>query len=1384
MRRYLFCMVVGCMALLSVNSAWAGLWGKAAPWWRQERAPQRVTLDPLIGPEASNNWTVVRGVLTRGRDEGSGQDLIVIEAGSTLVVDSAVPLTGEREFVMRFRLRPIGGGTAGKASLSVARKDDKDYGTTITVVPAARNDVQCIVQRKGIWLNDYNDKSLYTHLDWDPTQPASGGSVTTAFSWKLRPYEKILPGWPETYRAPIEHAMSRLPTRDQKWLEVRVTLKRGYICCWIDDHLAAHRADPEIGPDGFVRLEFTGGVELAGFRTGPVVETPGFFPVRLAGYVNGRVITDGASVQTNALPPAGALVRVRGVPFVFPGLNAEGNDHLDISRSLYRQANYVGYLPTTSARWYGSMYRDPARIQLRVPSERFDTLFLVAASEDKRDTLPMITAMFFKPERGYPKSFEARVPLATARRSHAEPLPAVLSNGKRIRLWLVTVPLDPGLISSFADMDCVEIELTKGVHLFRSYPDPISYSYHQGGLPSAVHVYAATLGLSPVVFKWDPKPFGHVWTDPDVPFYTATLVNRTAVDQRGTLLITTRSYDGTEETGQEKAVSVPAGETVAIPVAVPVKLHGYHDISATLAMAGKTWTETRSFTRLAPDTRSEKWTPGRGAQFGCCSYLGVHYQPRMQHQFRIMTAAGARATWSAVSKEIAEIPEVKKHFGRQACSVWGIGGQAWAAEENYDPAKKEAYEKEIVVNISNEFAAIPPAYRPDYHTFFPEPTISERLTHGSYPEYWNGEPYRYTANETNRFRFYYRSAEWGARVMRREFPDLKLLIPHGDGLFMVPLLRAGFPTELVDGCGLDNGGFERLPEMQLHQSATHRIYQLRKEFEKAGIPNPDLRFSEGIFVPTEPGACSWREQMDIYNRWSLINMAYGVKQFYSGWFLYDCGGMYGAEHYGGCGIIERIPHCSTKPGYAAFATMTDKLNEANYDSWLATGSLTTYALRFKGPRGNVYTLWTIRGKRPVTLTLDREAEVSVTDVMNNTRTVKSRERTVVVTVDPSVTYIGFPDGRGEITAVEAGTPDHSDTAPADGARLVADLGDGSWSFSPERDLRYEEGNFAIMRYPGKFGSQVTRDARHGAVLASRLVEQDTVRELMPWYAVLKPAKPVILPGAPAKLGLYVRGASDWGRVVYSLRDAEGERWISVGTKNDWNCDDIHSWSSFNFDGWRYVTFELPGHLGYDGFRRHGTTWWGSEGGPAESAGVVDLPLTLEKIIVEQRTHILYVNDVQPVSTHTVCFGKLYAEYADPADATDEAVRLSRLRMPIPEGLPDLPNPIADMERDGTGAPTAITKLVPPEREPDGTRAEVSFDPVEGAPKYSIWVAAHPDGRGAVNMTPTGATSGMLVTGLRPAIQLYYYVVYEDAQGRLSKPSPAFAGVLKDQFREK
>jgi hypothetical protein len=1208
--------------------------------------PKLPSLDSVFGRGADAGSNVITGTYTVAADKTLGVPVLTVDKAS-VVIESKAPSTGARVLKTLIRLRT---DTAPNASADfyLATKDAKAPGLRMLLSTSKdAGYVACQVQQDGMVLHDA--AAMAKTMDWAP-EPANG------FTYYPRAYslKDMRPGWPEDFRRRVEHDMAALPDVNDKWLSLRIELQTGQVRFWLDDHLVAWKAGPEVRADGLTHIELSPGVQLARYGVTPWKGTPGFVPIPLEGYANARAFLNGEALKPATLP-VGDPAAVAGIPFKFSSVNTEGNDHIDVSKSLYRHANLEGYFPSYEHRWVGSARRDPARIQLRIPNGQYDTLYLLAAAEGRSEHLPLVTAMFYRPSAGFAESFAAKVPLATAQSTEAKPLPVTLTSGKQANLWLVRIPLDPGRLSAFGDMDVVELELTKQVHQFRSYPDPFIYGWHQGGRPSDVHVYGLTLGEVPVGFEWKPDKFGHVWTAPAVPTYTAKLSNRSGADQAGKLTVRTRSYDGSEQTTQEKAITLAKNTSQQISFSVPVQLNGYHDVTATLEIAGKKWTERRSFVRLAPDTRASRWTEGKGALFGYWSYHGGHYTPKADHHIDLMTAAGTRTSIGLASPTNAM---VKQHWTRVPAGAWEVAPQPWAADQPYDPKKYADFQKATVAAFTQAREAVPAEYRPDHVYFFPEPHVSTRLTEGNYPAYWNAPDYVLTVEEQKNLRMFFRTAQCAAEAVRRQWPDLKILIPWGDALFVGPLLRAGFPKKLIDGSGIDTPGFERLPEMQLHQISVHRLYELRKEYARAGIPNPRLQYCEGIFVPTEPGSVSWREQMDIYNRWVLISMAYGVERFYSGWFAFDCGNYYGSEHYGGCGIQRRIPYCDPKPAYAAYATMTDKLDQANFDGWVKTGSLTNYCLRFKGPKGYVYALWNIRGKRPVTLTLAAKADVAITDAMNNTTVISWQDpnrRQVTITTNPSVQYLTGV----EIAAARVGDPDHSDVRPADDAKLVADLGDGSWIHCPKRDQIYENGTFAMQRFHGKLLEEVVPDREHGNVLRSTLQKQATVHELMPWYRMLSPEKPVVLPGAPSHLGIWVKGASDWGRVIYILRDAKGERWTSIGTQDQYNCDDVHSWSAFNFDGWRYLRFELPGHAGYDNFRKHGTTWWRSDGGD----GFVDLPLTLENIIVEQRSHVLYVNDVQPAAENTVSLGKLYVEYASPEDATAEAVRVSRLRMP-------------------------------------------------------------------------------------------------------------------------
>ena len=1259
--------------------------------------------------------------------------------------------------------------------------------------------------------------------------------------YNLKPYEVISPVLPESIRLPLERAMAEAAAVADTWLELRCRTGPDWVRVWVDDRLLVNTNEasmrrlrdedrrkqlaeieavrdekeraakleafqaqvPEatvLPTSGRIRATLSPGARLGELhvRTADASSGP-YEPIALDGYVRDRDLLGkpGTSVAPGALP-VGGTVRVQGVPFQFADVRRTGGaDHLDIGRSLLRQANMDGYHSSRQHRFAGAFTVDPARIQLRIPNGRYDALYVIAAHDGAKHSIPLLSASFYRPSAGFPRVFETTVPSFRARSADATRLPVRLENGRAANLWMIRMPLDPAALASLADLDTVEVELTKKVHQYRSYPDPYIYGWHQGGLPSGVHVYAVTLHRPDTHMTLEPDLFGHVWTEGQRVGYAVGVENRTDEARTVALAAITASHDGSETTQQSTTLTVPARRESRHRFVFAVKRHGVHGLRVTVKDGDREWTEQRTFALLAKDTRATRWEEGSGPLFGFWSYAGGHYSPAAHEQFRLMALAGARGY---VHRPAVDADTQKRIFDKHnfqfGPSAWPVHPQHdWAGEAEPDPAKVEAFKKEAVERIRKMQGD-----SPDLVTFFPEPHISQRLTTGSLPSYWGEPVYTYDEQERRAIRVFFNTAKAAAEAVRDTWPDAKVLIPWGDPLFVVPLLREGFPKRLIDGSGLDIIGFERLPERQLHQQSLHRLYMLKEEYRRFGLPDPHLPYVEGIFVPTEPGACTWDEQAERYHRWTLISLAYGITHFYSGWFAFDCGDYYGAEHYGGCGIQRRIPYSDPKPAYAHFATMTRLLDRTVFERWLPTGSLTCYCLEFRRTTGEtVYALWTVRGRRPVTLAVDGAAVVTVVDSMDNAVQVPARAGAVEVTVGTSPIYL---TDAGRVTSARAGTPDHDDAPewsrtrnrrtwvsgpvrpdePVGKTLRLASLGGGTWRVCPEeRDQLYQTNNYDTARYHAPMsGRGVTDPERPGTHLAVHFEPPAEERKLMPWYTVVRPAQPVTIPGRARQLGLWVKAHSDWGRIVYSLRDAGGERWLSTGTKDQWNCDDLHSWSAFSFDGWRYLHFELPSHTPYDSFREHGTTWWRSAGGD----GIVDLPLKLEKIIVERRTHVLYVNDVQPADPGDVLLGELLAEYETAFDATKRAVAISRLRMELPEAPAALANPIRDMTEAHALQPTSLHRTTDPDWGYDGTRCHVHFDEAPGATQYQVWVSAHADGRGAVCMAKM-AQSGELLRGLRPATRFYLWVTYTTAQeGEQGKPSNRLRIELVDAFGQK
>lgn len=1320
-----------------------------------------------------------RWTITPAGYKVSDEPALVASAAPGVTVDSKVIYNAPSECFFAFRLKPVKGGSAN-INLQMAYGTRPDKTTQSLSFSVGRT-------AETTYL------SYATSVQGGKPPPALSGTL------HLVPVTERSLAWTEDLRKIVEAQIAAATKPEDMLHTVRCTVEKSRFRTWLNGRFAGEISlASDMNASGLVKMTLSPNSELVSARVRPLAPISGRFePLSIAGNLTGSTLSND-KLDHASLPGAGVAAdadvaertaTINGVPFQFVKPAPKGNDHMDVGTSWTRFGALPGYIASNfglfGGRWISADRLDPSRLCMYVPAGRYKALHLIAVAEDRKDSVPIVSAQFYRPDAGHPFNFGVTVPTSKGAAGNAKPLAIKLANGTSARLFHVTMPLDPDAFSWFTDLSRIGLEITKEVKYYRGFPDPLEYSWHGGGLPSSVRIFALSLERSDVDIDIQPDQFGHVWTAPATPKYTVQLRNRTGAAARSRLVVSTRSHDGKDTIRQELQAELPAnGSAVGVPISLKPTRFGLHEMTLALATGVETATFRRNFAYFHTDTRDKTpWHEGRGSIFGFWPWGGGHVTPPTDKEISVMAAAGAEtstANYSLSPPDIQALAQKHRFIGESAFTggvMYFNGFYEWYSGAPKFNAAKPAETAKALIDAMKKLHAKPgPISRPTYVPFFAEPQIGS-ITTGIWPSHY-GEEYKLTEAEQKTFEDMRAKYVLGARAIRKEWPNYKLLMPYGDPMNTAVFLKLAPETRpLIDGCALDLPGFERLPEQQVNQVVLNRLYPILKDI-KQYKPDPYLVLIEGFCVSSKDLDTGQRGQADIAMRNFLVLMGYGVTRFEAPNSAFDCANYWGENHYGG-GWCSRLPVAMPHLAYAHYATMTRHLNRANFTKFVATGSTSTYCEQFKHYKTAklVHVLWTIRGKRPVNVKVAKGTTLELFDANDNVTTLKEKDGMISFVIDQSPQYLEGLTGDAQIAL---GDSDHSDAQPGAGARRIANLGDGAWTLVAKSDEEYKTNKpLQIERFLGKMHARTVEAPKtQGAkALAIHLEKQDKDRGVMPFFTTLMPTKPITIPGKASHLGMWVHAASDWGRFVYVLRDAKGEKWVSVGTKDDWNNDDIHCWSAFCFDGWRYLRFQLPASAPYDSYREHGTSWWGSYGGD----GIVDLPLTLEKVIVERRPKVIYGNDLVAAKPDDVLLGDLYTEYAGSNDQGDEAVRLSKLRMPIPRDAPALGNPIAELEKTGVGAPTKVLKVADPNSAFDGTRCHVHFQPMAGAKSYDVWVSPYADGRGAIQLGKAWTKSGQLLEGLRPDIEFYLFVLYSDQNGRLSRPSAPLAFKLKNRF---
>ena len=1305
-------------------------------------------------------WTIVKGEALAG-------NLLQPKGVAPLDMQTASLLSVPVETVLRFRALP-GDMLAVRA---IGEQKDAKPLLEFTFVMQADNRAELTARSGGAPMATV----AKSNRRWDFRDTNTG---TLGYGWR---FPKVRNLWDERDFKEIGAANARLTPFAEKVFTLRMVLATGARQIWLDDRLVAEDCIATAQPARWaIQLVKTAQVLSAQFA--PPVGRARFLPLALEDYSHLKSAqgTKAECVLTNlsvavspfaerkttlVSAPLLEAIPLRVPKTAVPDVNL--GDSLDRYRLTRGSGPDTGYVNTMCA-WPGAFRIDPAALTFRVPYRNYQNVWLLAWVDERPDAVAKGTLQFFQENAGYPASTDFDISPEAIRKGLVTKLAQKTGDGKPF--YLVKVPLDTDGLYGMRDRSdqFLEFQLSKPVALTRSYPDPIFYGYFPAGLPSSIHVAGITLEEAPFGFQVEPQQAHFVFARPEKPVVTVSVTNTSTQAFAAQVRAETTSYDGAEKCTVKAYTTNAPGQTGDVGLTFVLRKLGWHELKIAVEAGGVQRSAALSLVLLPPDNR----THGHAAnemRFGLWSLAG-HYtsiNPLLDKNGEAPPHPRNERFMDAYRK-LGLVPIASQH-------TRGANFAKWNSDADTPASRQKAIDGEVATALRMAAAAGPAA--PLYYFYGGEWGIgSEALEYGPWPLY-TGEgdrPLDAAVRQTVERQVAIFTAI--GKALRAKCPQARLMLQWGAPAGTLAHLRAGIGKDVVDGFGMDAPMFELLPETSNALGSIHALWMLRAEAKRLGWPRLPISWTEGPFFPTNPGALTERDQMDYQVRYLLLGLGYGVEAFVSGVVPQDAGNYYGAEHYGP-GIFHRHPLEHPKPAVAAVATMTAMLCGADPLGRVDTGCLTTYCLAFQRAqdRAKVFALWRVRGRADARIKV-RGARATITDAMGNATAPAVKEGTILVSLSPSPVWL---TGVEAVAGFDLAPPVY-DSAPAAVTRSLAEMSAGNWTYDGAEDAAYAHSHFAVRRITdpnlkAEFGQG---EKEYPDAVAITLPVEPGDRPLANRYGALKPQQPLVIPGKASALGVWIKGNSSWGRVVYQLRDAKGEIWTSVGTKDDWNCDDLHAWSYVNFEGWRYVRFPLPGNHPYDAARELETTWWGSRGGD----GIVDLPLTLEKIIVEARNEVPVLGEMKVVPQRSYKLARLVAEYESEADATPAAITRNKIRMPLPDWTGPAENPIARLAAEGVGAAPEIQGFEEPMHFNDGRQMHVRFQQ-DPALKYNLYLTRYPDGRGA-DLILAGVGDHQLVSGLRPETAMYLFLTSVDAQKKESKPSQAFRLITHDKFLEK
>lgn len=892
----------------------------------------------------------------------------------------------------------------------------------------------------------------------------------------------------------------------------------------------------------------------------------------------------------------------------------------------------------------------------QIPVADYAAVYLLASTDPSAEFSPDISfrlGAIDHSKRLVMHDFSAVVPRENE--SHGVGVVKQIDTGNG-HLFLIRVPLGKSLAQDFKDRWYLDLEVTKALRLAIRAPDPCRFQIRPLGLPSGVRIYGMTLKRSPVQMEVTSDESGHVFNEPQIPTFLVTLRNPSSREITGMLKATATDFYGTATTLEHKEkVTLPPGRSQAIDLPIKTPMRGYHDLVVSFDPGnGDIMERHTTFAALAPDTRKHR----DESPFGTWDFNGVHYTPDDP------SITGPLYVKAGLRYGMFKDSEATRH-------KYGIlnGQDQKILATEADPHKHVAAKAALLkANYPNEGD-------PKRWMIFHETIISEAHITRLPDMFSDQPPYKLNKKEKERFEELWDIAQRGAKAIKAHYPATEIYFGNGPANILEEFVRNKFPKELLGSRGNEAGSFQRIPETQFDPVANNSsLWMDRQILDHYGYKDTPLKQCYEIgSLSTNPGNLSPQTHASYLIRHMIHSLVWEIPVIRPG-MIADAGNSYYFSHWGASGLCYAWPNISPKPAYVAFATMTQALDGASFSRVIETESPTTYAVEFKRRDDKIVTcLWTVRGSRELGLELSSETEgtsASVTDLMGNPTDLVVEGGKAKIRISSAPLFL---ETSAPLLAISPGATQHA-KHPSGKSVVISPLHTlADWTIEGGRDLELESYNFLCHRRKGNFNyREVAAFAGEGEVLEVKPNLPVPGKVYAPMYSVLKANTPLEIPGQPTEIGLMVHGNGGWGRVIFELEDASGQRWISIGAErdgdppnqleglvstnattelgvtakiNDWNSDDVWGRSYINFEGWRYLRFPLPGN--YPGEKYH---WPFNSQWRWDKDGVVYYPLKFKRLIITLPEKVLRFKSFAPIKKQEIYLKDLTVTFDPPEKA--------------------------------------------------------------------------------------------------------------------------------------